>query len=140
MRSYGILLILVLALAGCKPGNIRAGAVGPHRGCDQACPDGRQAASEAATSDPSFRVAGKLVARRVDVGATVKQGDILASPDRDYQNKLLRRKRTSVRRGRAVGRKALKMSRQAVEERLDAEGELRYGIQPARCRGQARRR
>jgi RND family efflux transporter MFP subunit len=40
-------------------------------------------------SDLSFRVDGKLVSRRVDVGASVKQGDILATLDvQDYQNKL----------------------------------------------------
>ena len=54
--------------------------------------DGRQAVGEVKPryeSDLSFRVAGKLVARRVDVGAMVKQGDTLASLDvLDYQNRL----------------------------------------------------
>jgi RND family efflux transporter MFP subunit len=94
MRSYGILLILVLALAGCKPEHVseqvrsvRTVVVDP-----KPVLDGRQAVGEVKPryeSDLSFRVAGKLVARRVDVGATVKQGDILASLDvQDYQNKL----------------------------------------------------
>ena len=40
-------------------------------------------------SDLSFRVAGKLLARLVDVGAAVKQGDTLATLDtQDYQNRL----------------------------------------------------
>lgn len=40
-------------------------------------------------SDLSFRVAGKLVARHVDVGATVKKGEALARLDeQDFQNRL----------------------------------------------------
>ena len=40
-------------------------------------------------SDLSFRVAGKVLSRLVDVGATVKQGDTLATLDmQDYQNRL----------------------------------------------------
>jgi multidrug efflux pump subunit AcrA (membrane-fusion protein) len=40
-------------------------------------------------SDLSFRVAGKVVSRLVDVGATVKQGDTPATLDmQDYQNRL----------------------------------------------------
>jgi RND family efflux transporter MFP subunit len=40
-------------------------------------------------SDLSFRVGGKLLARLVDVGATVKQGETLAALDtQDYQNRL----------------------------------------------------
>ena len=40
-------------------------------------------------SDLSFRVAGKVLSRLVDVGAWVKQGDTLATLDtQDYQNRL----------------------------------------------------
>src|SRR5580704_7341988 len=40
-------------------------------------------------SDLSFRVAGKVLARLVDVGATVTQGETLATIDtHDYQNRL----------------------------------------------------
>ena len=40
-------------------------------------------------SELSFRVAGKLLARLVDVGAAVKQGDTLARLDKqDYLNRL----------------------------------------------------
>ena len=40
-------------------------------------------------SDLSFRVAGKVLARRVDVGASVRQGDTLATLDtQDFQNRL----------------------------------------------------
>ena len=54
--------------------------------------DDRQAVGEVKPryeSDLSFRVAGKMLARLVDVGALVKQGDTLASLDTpDYQNRL----------------------------------------------------
>src|SRR3954469_4378566 len=40
-------------------------------------------------TDLSFRVAGKLLSRLVDVGVSVKQGDTLATLDtQDYQNRL----------------------------------------------------
>jgi RND family efflux transporter MFP subunit len=40
-------------------------------------------------SDLSFRVGGKVVARLVDIGASVKMGDVLARLDeQDYRNKL----------------------------------------------------
>lgn len=40
-------------------------------------------------SDLSFRVGGKVVSRLVDIGATVKKGDVLARLDeQDYRNKL----------------------------------------------------
>ena len=54
--------------------------------------DDRQAVGEIKPryqSELSFRVAGKVLARLVDVGATVKQGDILARLDtQDYENRL----------------------------------------------------
>jgi RND family efflux transporter MFP subunit len=94
MRSYAILLTVVLTLAGCKPEHV-AEQVRPVRTVivdPKPVLDDRQAVGEVKPryeSDLSFRVAGKLVARRVDVGATVKQADILASLDvQDYQNKL----------------------------------------------------
>src|SRR5215472_10704302 len=95
MRSWTLLLILALALAGCsKPENahveirpVRTVVVDP-----KPVPDGRQAVGEVKPryeSDLSFRVGGKLIARRVDVGAMVKQGDTLAGLDVvDYQNRL----------------------------------------------------
>ena len=95
MRSFGILLTVALALAGCNPEQaplaarlVRTVVVNP-----KPILDDRQAVGEVKPryeSDLSFRVAGKLVSRRVDVGATVKQGDTLATLDvQDYQNKLL---------------------------------------------------
>jgi RND family efflux transporter MFP subunit len=94
MRSWGIPLTLVLALAACKPESasvevrpVRTVVVDP-----KPILDDRQAVGEIKPryeSDLSFRVTGKVVSRRVDVGATVKQGDILATLDvQDYQNKL----------------------------------------------------
>jgi RND family efflux transporter MFP subunit len=54
--------------------------------------DDRQAVGEIRAryeSDLSFRVAGKVQSRLVDVGVTVKQGDVLATLDvQDYQNRL----------------------------------------------------
>jgi RND family efflux transporter MFP subunit len=94
MRSFSISLALVLALAGCKPETasvevrpVRTVVVDPKPILDH-----RQAVGEVKPryqSDLSFRVSGKLIARPADVGATVKQGDVLASLDvQDYQNKL----------------------------------------------------
>jgi RND family efflux transporter MFP subunit len=94
MRSWSLLLTLVLALAGCNPEHssvevrpVRTVVVDP-----KPILDDRQAVGEVKPryeSDLSFRVDGKLVSRRVDVGAAVKQGDTLATLDvQDYQNKL----------------------------------------------------
>src|SRR6476661_6191421 len=84
MRSWTLLLTLALALGGCSnPENARV-EIRPVRTVvvdPKPVLDGRQAVGEVKPryeSDLSFRVAGKLVARRVDVGAMVKQGDPLA--------------------------------------------------------------
>src|SRR6478609_6595123 len=95
MRSWTLLLLaLALALAGCQPENARV-EIRPVRTVlvdPKPVLDGRQAVGEVKPryeSDLSFRVTGKLVARRVDVGAMVKQSDTLASLDVvDYQNRL----------------------------------------------------
>jgi RND family efflux transporter MFP subunit len=95
MRSWSLLLLtLVLALAGCKPEDaqvesrlVRTLVVDPN-------PTGedRHSIGEVKPryeSDLSFRVAGKVLSRLVDVGASVKQGDTLATLDtQDYQNRL----------------------------------------------------
>jgi RND family efflux transporter MFP subunit len=99
MRSSSLLLLFVfvpfvLAVAGCKPETaaveirpVRTVVVDPKPILDY-----RQAVGEVKPryeSDLSFRVGGKLDSRRVDVGAIVKEGDLLASLDvQDYQNKL----------------------------------------------------
>jgi RND family efflux transporter MFP subunit len=94
MRCCSISLGLVLALAGCKPQAASVELRPVRTVVVDAKPilDDRQAVGDVKPryeSDLSFRVDGKLVSRRVDVGASVKQGDILATLDvQDYQNKL----------------------------------------------------
>ena len=94
MRTWWIVFALGVALAGCKPEKAavevrpaRAVVVNP-----KPIDDDRQAVGEVKPryeSDLSFRVAGKLLSRLVDVGATVKQGDTLATLDtQDYHNRL----------------------------------------------------
>jgi multidrug efflux pump subunit AcrA (membrane-fusion protein) len=94
MRLLGIPLALFLALGGCKPENatldvrsVRSIAVDP-----KPFHDDRQAVGEVKPryeSDLSFRVAGKVLSRRVDVGASVSQGDTLATLDtQDFRNRL----------------------------------------------------
>lgn len=96
MRTSTILLSLPLfaVLAGCTeeavqqpPRPIRSIIAVP-----KPVQDDRQAVGEVKPryeSDLSFRVAGKLLSRLVDVGATVKQGEALAALDtQDYQNRL----------------------------------------------------
>jgi RND family efflux transporter MFP subunit len=94
MRRIGIPLALLLALGGCKAEkaaldvrSTRTVIVEPkHIDAD------RQAVGEVKPryeSDLSFRVAGKVLVRRVDVGASVRQGDTLATLDtQDFQNHL----------------------------------------------------
>jgi RND family efflux transporter MFP subunit len=96
MRTSVILFTLPLlaAVAGCKPETAQT----PPRpirsvvAIPKPIHDDRQAVGEVKPryeSDLSFRVAGKLLARLVDVGAVVKQGDTLATLDtQDYHNRL----------------------------------------------------
>lgn len=94
MRNGSLILFLVLVLAGCKPEDkpaesrlVRTLVVNP-----KPIADDRQAIGEIKPryeSDLSFRVAGKVLSRRVDVGAWVKQGTTLATLDtQDYENRL----------------------------------------------------
>ena len=94
MRSWPLLLTLLVALAGCQPEStpveirpVRTIVVDP-----RPLSDDRRAVGEVKPryeSDLSFRVTGKLVSRLVDVGATVRQGDTLATLDtQDYHNRL----------------------------------------------------
>jgi RND family efflux transporter MFP subunit len=94
MRHFSLLLALGLALAGCEqhdeqfePRPVRTIAValkpiGEHR----------QAIGEVKPryeSDLSFRVGGKVLSRVVDVGASIRKGETLATLDtQDYQNRL----------------------------------------------------
>jgi RND family efflux transporter MFP subunit len=94
MRPCILLLSLLVMLAGCKPEDVpvesrlvRTLVVNP-----EPIGEDRYAIGEVKPryeSDLSFRVAGKVLSRRVDVGAWVKQGDTLATLDtQDYQNRL----------------------------------------------------
>ena len=94
MRCIGIPLALLAALAGCKAEqatlevrSARTVLVEPKR-----IDVDRQAVGEVKPryeSDLSFRVAGKVLARRVDIGATVSQGDTLVTLDtQDFQNRV----------------------------------------------------
>ena len=94
MRPCILLLTLLVVLAGCKPEDaptalrlVRTLVVDP-----KSIGEDRHAIGEVKPryeSDLSFRVAGKVLSRLVDVGAWVKQGDTLATLDtQDYQNRL----------------------------------------------------
>src|SRR4051812_44780495 len=85
---------LVLALAGCKSENASPDARPVRTVVVDLTPIGedRHAIGEVKPryeSDLSFRVGGKVLARLVDVGATVTKGETLATLDtQDYQNRL----------------------------------------------------
>ena len=94
MRPCILLLPLLLVLAGCKPEDVpvesrlvRTIIVNP-----KPIGEDRYVIGEVKPryeSDLSFRVAGKVLSRLVDVGAWVRQGDTLATLDtQDYQNRL----------------------------------------------------
>ena len=94
MRRIGISLALLVALGACKAEktdldvrSARTVIVEPKR-----IDADRQAVGEVKPryeSDLSFRVAGKVLVRRVDVGAIVRQGETLATLDtQDFQNRL----------------------------------------------------
>jgi RND family efflux transporter MFP subunit len=95
MRLCSFLLpAFALTLAGCQPHElpvearlVRTVVVNP-----EPIREDRRAVGEVKPryeSDLSFRVAGKVLSRRVDVGAWVSRGDTLATLDtQDYQNRL----------------------------------------------------
>jgi RND family efflux transporter MFP subunit len=96
MRLLGIPLALVVALGGCKdhqePMAIEVRSARTIVVDPKPVHDDREAVGEVKPryeSDLSFRVAGKVLARRVDVGASVRRGDTLATLDtQDFQNRL----------------------------------------------------
>lgn len=94
LLAVPIMIAAATALPACKPEESRVEArpvrtvIVQSRSVD----DDRQAVGEVRPryeSELSFRVAGKILARLVDVGATVKRGDIIARLDaQDYGNRL----------------------------------------------------
>ena len=95
MFSAGFALVLLVAVSGCGQEAPKLGEVRPVRTYVvdlKPIEDDRQAVGEIKArqeSDLGFRVSGKLISRVVDVGATVKKGDLLARIDeQDFQNKL----------------------------------------------------
>jgi RND family efflux transporter MFP subunit len=94
MRPCILIFAVLLALAGCKPEHapeesrlVRTLVVNP-----EPIGEDRHAIGDVKPryeSDLSFRVAGKVLSRLVDVGAWVKKGDTLATLDtQDYENRL----------------------------------------------------
>src|ERR1700692_4635350 len=89
-----LFLGLVLTLAGCKAEDVSLDARPVRTVVVDLKPIGedRHAIGEVKPryeSDLSFRVAGKVLARLVDVGAAVTKGERLATIDtQDYQNRL----------------------------------------------------
>jgi RND family efflux transporter MFP subunit len=94
MRPCVLLFTLLVVLAGCKQEDVPVETRLVRSLVVDLKPvgDDRQAVGEVKPryeSDLSFRVAGKVLSRLVDVGAWVKQGDTLATLDtQDYQNRL----------------------------------------------------
>jgi RND family efflux transporter MFP subunit len=94
MRPCVLLFTLLVVLAGCKQEDVPLETRLVRSLVVDLKPvgDDRQAVGEVKPryeSDLSFRVAGKVLSRLVDVGAWVKQGDRLATLDtQDYQNRL----------------------------------------------------
>ena len=95
MRLLGISLALLMALGGCKHDEEAALEVRSARTVvvdPKPVHNDRQAVGEVKPryeSDLSFRVPGKVLARRVDVGASVRKSDTLAMLDtQDFQNRL----------------------------------------------------
>ena len=95
-RNWNVLACgLTLLIAGCGEEQQRQPEVRAVRTmvvAPRPVEDDRRAIGEVKAryeSDIGFRVSGKVVARLVDVGASVKKGDVLARLDtQDYQNKL----------------------------------------------------
>ena len=94
MRILTLLLTVLVVLAGCKPEDAPAALrlVRTLVVDARSIGEDRRAIGEVKPryeSDLSFRVAGKVLSRVVDVGTSVKQGDTLATLDtQDYQNRL----------------------------------------------------
>ncbi|MBS0240524.1 MAG: efflux RND transporter periplasmic adaptor subunit [Proteobacteria bacterium] len=94
LASLGLALSIAALAAGCSSEEKRSSEVRPVRTAvadPKPIDDDRTAVGEIRAryeSDLGFRVAGKVVARTVDIGFSVKKGDVLARLDeQDTQNK-----------------------------------------------------
>ena len=113
-------LVLALAIAGCsKPETQKSALPRPVRTitvAPQPIENSRTAVGDIRPryeSDLGFRVSGKITKRFVDVGASIRKGDLLAQlDDQDYRNRLTSAK-TEVTTAQAVLVEA-----QAAEKRL----------------------
>lgn len=94
LLAVPILIVAAATLTACKPkeASVEARPVRTVIVQARSVDDDRQAVGEVRPryeSELSFRVAGKVLARLVDVGATVMRGDIIARLDaQDYENRL----------------------------------------------------
>jgi RND family efflux transporter MFP subunit len=94
LLAVPFLIVAVATLPACKPKEASTEVRPVRTAVVQASlvDDDRQAVGEVRPryeSELSFRVAGKVLARIVDVGATVRRGDIIARLDtQDYENRL----------------------------------------------------
>lgn len=87
--------VAALAVTGCGDTRPKPAEIRPVRSVvvePMPIEDDRRAVGEIRAryeSDLAFRVSGKIVSRTVDVGVTVKKGDLLARlDDQDYRNRL----------------------------------------------------
>jgi RND family efflux transporter MFP subunit len=119
MRLLAILIIvsIVAALSACKPEEATVEVRPVRTVVVQATPidDEHLVIGEVRPryeSELSFRVSGKVLARLVDVGATVRQGELLARLDtEDYQNRL------RLAEAEVVSAEAILVEAQAAESR-----------------------
>jgi multidrug efflux system membrane fusion protein len=87
----GVILVMLLAVAGCRKSSVPASEARPvHTVQVTLTPDDQESSYTGDVrarweSALGFRVPGKITLRRVDVGASVKKGDLLAKLDPEDQ-------------------------------------------------------
>jgi RND family efflux transporter MFP subunit len=123
-RGWALCIVAGLALlAGCDGPSAKPPEVRPVRTVTvdpKPIDDDRQAVGEVRAryeSDLGFRVSGKVVARLVDVGVSVKKGDVLARLDEQEYSNRLKSAQADIVAAEAV-----------LEEARGAEGRLRQLI------------
>jgi RND family efflux transporter MFP subunit len=93
--EYGLILLgIAIPLSGCGDASSKGSEIRPVRTMvieHKLLEDDRRAVGEVKPrreSDLAFRVAGKIIARNVDVGTIVKKDDVLGQiDDQDYRNR-----------------------------------------------------